>query len=407
MNIITPSALLADPILCDSSLLPPQGSTAFRNAFAKAQSFLSEQQQDAKISFLADGLPDDSFEYPKDVIKVIQDACKLHDLEVVLENPRGWMNGAGGSRHTRSLIMNIQMCLMQIGVPFVQRIVTSKNTFDKRETKPNQLCFSYHSADTELNDNPRVIRIKESYLPPYYTFNTTGFSGWGNLANDKSMFEESQRMPGPEAFEFVHNLRNETSRGLSKYAQPESVGAPIEGNYVFHPMQISDDTVMKLARIQAYDLLDHLIQTANETKINLVIKRHPRCKDDSTRDLLERAVSLRSPYVHLSNASINDLISHSQSVVVVNSGTGMEALIRGKPVYCVGHSDYHYIAHQVEQENQLKAAFEKPISRMDPLTEATFIQYYFQQYCVSACNPRAIQQRVVGAIARWIELQEN
>jgi hypothetical protein len=376
----------------------------------KVLTFIQKQNNTPEqTNFLEDGLPDAYYNFNKSELRDLQTACREHKLEVVLETPRGWMNGGGNSKFTRSLYMNISMMLNQLGIPTVGYVVTKEHSFLKRNVNSNQLCFAFHSADRELKENTSIIRIKESYLPPYYTFDATGFSGWAQLANDSNVFLKCLERDKVTAMRFVTDLRKRIFKNkVSKYAQPENYKRPTNTPFVFHPMQIdSDPVVMEHSYIPHRTLLENLIKLALETKVPLVIKRHPRCPNREIEKLLGELSARQSPLIIITDTSVIDLIRDSQAVVVINSGAGMEALVQGKPVYAAGHSEYSYVCHRVSEERDLKNAFLDPKSKTDPVTLAKFIDFYFNEYCVNASDPRHIQSHILRAIKRWATTRKN
>jgi capsule polysaccharide modification protein KpsS len=63
-------------------------------------------------------------------------------------------------------------------------------------------------------------------------------------------------------------------------------------------------------------------------------------------------------------------------VVTVNSGTGFEALLFGRPVLSCGRSDYHHLTTRVASLAELAAALDRPPPAPDRSTLARYALWY-------------------------------
>lgn len=111
-------------------------------------------------------------------------------------------------------------------------------------------------------------------------------------------------------------------------------------DFILVPLQIPRDyTIQNHSPITIKYFIDSLISWANEQQIHIGIKMHPHNRADYE---LQLAVdSGLSEYVHKVEGNIHELIKRSMGVFVINSGTGFESLIHGKPVATFGNCDYN------------------------------------------------------------------
>ncbi len=129
-----------------------------------------------------------------------------------------------------------------------------------------------------------------------------------------------------------------TSRKKPGAALSASVALP--DRYVFFPMQVSNDTQIVLnSHIDNIGALEYL---ARSVELPLVIKPHPAEYDINYIYDAVRSLAFRSLPV-LTNANTIGLIDGAESVVTINSTTGLEALILGKPVQFLAKSFYAHL----------------------------------------------------------------
>ncbi len=319
--------------------------------------------------------------------------------QVNVEQPIPWLKLTTdrSGNENRMMFSNLITILSQLNIPLQLTPVHGKTHAIPRFVNPDEVSLSWHS----IGDVPNIWRIKESYLPPYFTFDRSGFSGWAELSSSEKLFQSSRLIPKEEALAFVAELRDWINQnGVTKYAQVETAEDPLPAKYVFHAMQIPTDPVQHFARINYISLLKNLIRTANETGIPLVVKRHPLCKTPEVDQVIAKLE--QQPSVILTKGNIHDLIAGAQSVVVINSGVGIEALIQGKPVYSAGLSDYHWGTNSVDDEQDLKPAFLCPLPKLNYVEDAQFLTYYFKHYCMDASNPVSVEKHIVWTLREWL-----
>jgi capsular polysaccharide export protein len=108
-------------------------------------------------------------------------------------------------------------------------------------------------------------------------------------------------------------------------------------HFVFFPMQVSNDTqIMINSNTNNINALQFLIDSSDHP---LVIKPHPAEPDISyIFEKINKVSSTRKIYI--TNTNTLSLINSACSVVTINSTTGLESIIMGKPTTFLGQSLY-------------------------------------------------------------------
>lgn len=154
-----------------------------------------------------------------------------------------------------------------------------------------------------------------------------------------------------EAEDFVKELSDSLwTSGLSKCAQPEresTTDTPLVP-WILVPIQIPRDyTIIHHSPITVKYFIDSIQAWAEETHNHVVFKLHPFNKcDTDIKQAVEDALSSR--YVHKAEGNIHELIKRSAGLFVINSGTGFEGLIHGKPVATFGYCDYSRVTFNAD-----------------------------------------------------------
>ena len=177
---------------------------------------------------------------------------------------------------------------------------------------------------------------------------TVDTKGWG--------FDHSN-YPGCPGFPIEEDLECEewTERlsdhllktGVSKCQQPLETSQTPE-SFILVPIQTPRDyTIRHHSPVTVKYFIDSIQAWAVETKNHVAFKMHPFNTND--HDLIEAVdYGCQSRYVHKVEGNIHELIKRSRGLFVINSGTGFEGLIHGKPVATFGYSDYHRVTFNAD-----------------------------------------------------------
>ncbi|WP_250481592.1 hypothetical protein [Caballeronia sp. NCTM5] len=314
---------------------------------------------------------------------------------VEVEVPSAWCEHPLVGEPHRLFVANLFGILADLDAVVHTKYVRSGDDFVPRTT--NSVLFSYHS----VGDAPNVWRIKEGPLPYYFSFDRRGYSGWSEIAHSGDMYAQAQQMDLEEARRIVRKAREESvGRNVSKYPQPSISVSNLPSGFVFFPLQITSDTVLKLSRLDYFDVLDAAVRTAQERRQALVIKRHPLCTDEKMESALEKLRD--APFVTITEASVHQCLAGARSVLCCNSGVGFEALLHGKPVFSFGESDYNAAAERIARIEDVSSVFDAKTA-VTADTRDRFIAYFLTRYCFDARSSEQIAAKVRHAFvaAGW------
>jgi hypothetical protein len=313
---------------------------------------------------------------------------------VIIEKPISWMENKEIGPVVTSLYdelykeikeKNLQIQTVNI---FGHSITDNPIIFYNRTPNfnKNTLYLSYHTyGDHKKN----LWRIKESYIPNYFSIDSMGYSGFSYMASNQPQLMSSLNIDLDTANEFVSNtIKNLSINNESKYPQPEFNDIFTLQDYIFFPLQIDTDTVISLSYFDYYELILSIIN--NITDYPIVIKPHPKSKNINK---LLKIIQQSNANVIISDLSIHQLIQNALCCITINSGVGFECLLYGKPVLAFGKSDYDSCTticnHQKDINNRL---VEKTILSFDSAYVNKFLYYYLNYYCISIDNMYAIKK---------------
>lgn len=110
-------------------------------------------------------------------------------------------------------------------------------------------------------------------------------------------------------------------------------------SYVFLPLQVSGDTQLKLhSRVGNLEAIRRASIVAKERGCTLLVKPHPA--ETNAAELRSIAALQTELDFKLVAGNTTALIRNAASVITINSTVGLEALLYGKPVVCLGSSYY-------------------------------------------------------------------
>lgn len=294
---------------------------------------------------------------------------------IELEVPVPWLDHPIVGDAHRIYFSNLISVLAEMGATVSLRPLGFGCDLEPRSTTRTAL-ISHHS----IGDAKNVWRVKESAIPYYFSFDRKGYSGWAEFANQKQVLSLASRMDEAAVKSIMQSVRSETiERNESKYPQPVESDPDLPENCIFFPLQVLGDTVMKLCRVDYVAAIRMAADLAREYEIPLLIKRHPYCESSEIEDLLQELVK-SNPYVYRTDASVHQCIAHADVVLCCNSGVGFEALLHGKPVFSLGHSDYAAATDKIESLDDLKRVFRRDITITEAEREC-FVAYFLSEYC--------------------------
>lgn len=221
-------------------------------------------------------------------------------------------------------------------------------------------CKVYEQLETPLEkDREEWIKIADKKiavhkckrdLPDYDLFYmqmhmrnlfTLDFNGWGNDHSQNLSFN-ADAIGAVVAQDFCEKLSNKMlTSGMSKCDQAEVLDSNLPEKFILVPLQIPRDYVLQHhSPITVLQFIEAIIAYAAAAKVDVCFKLHPFNKSDHE---LIKAIDdglKSSPYIHKAEGNINDLIKKSVGLFVINSGTGFESILHGRPVATFGGCDY-------------------------------------------------------------------
>lgn len=250
--------------------------------------------------------------------------------------------------------------------------------------------ISYH---TYSSNSSRNIHIKESAFTGYFTIDTKGYSGWHSI-NDNSTLIENVQALNQDMANTYHEKLIETfiKKNISKYEQKDlETTLPLQ--FIFLPLQVYNDSVAQLAYINTIELLDFMVSYCQESKINLVVKRHPRCPNPFIEKKIQAYGNLF--HIHIVDSNIHELISKADLIVTVNSGVGFESILHLKPVITTGKCDYSSATLRTSSLLELKTALDT-FKNLDinNAYKIKFLYYYFSNHLFNKNDSIKLKERL-------------
>lgn len=164
----------------------------------------------------------------------------------------------------------------------------------------------------------------------------------------------------------IEALKIRALQGESKFPQPRKKIK--EKGFVFFAGQMERDESIKIhSKINVKTALEDTIRFCKENNLPLLIKPHPFETERYTQELVAKY-----KYGELVNANITSLLENCSTLITVNSGVGMEALLFNKPVIHYGYAEYSPVGTKVEQLTS--SAFSSDKTSLYP----QFITTYFK-----------------------------
>ncbi|AMH14553.2 hypothetical protein AL515_12100 [Citrobacter sp. FDAARGOS_156] len=319
----------------------------------------------------------------------------MNDLNRFYFDLPQWLGKSEGIH--RQFIGNFISCLHDEQLQVVLNPVSFPCYGLKRLAIKDSITFSFHSYNNDKN----VFSIKESPIYGLYSVDKNGYSGWADICvNFSSYIDKINKIDHDSAKSIIGEKREffrETK--LSKHQQPHNHVA-LPSNYLFFPMQVNSDSVTDHENISAMEALDYVAALAKKTNRKLVIKRHPMCKS--------RGVDAKIAYLLATNenvlsvdANIHELIEGSSAVIACNSGTSIEALIFGKPVYCFGRSEWYEATHKIEALEDFDAIFLNDTHSTMSVFQEKLIAYLLSEYWIQFDDIESIKEKIKYCISLY------
>lgn len=242
----------------------------------------------------------------------------------------------------------------------------------------------------------------QMHLRNLFTLDTDGWGFDHSACRTRFNNGEFRNMGVDESSTFVEELSNSLLRsGESKCEQPLTTDEMPNGA-ILVPIQIPRDYTIKYhSPITVKYFIESLQAWATEVGQEICFKMHPNNRCDIDLHAIVDEAARVSPYVHKVEGNIHELIKRSIGVFVINSGTGFEALVHGKPVATFGECDYNVVSYNADIR-RLDEARDFVYSYQESHNElaAKFVHYYCTKHAYDVRNPGDCKVRLMEYLRR-------
>ena len=204
----------------------------------------------------------------------------------------------------------------------------------------------HKSTDTFPVKGKEVRYYMQSVFPFQFYIDSKGFAG----GSSRYPFDYDWNLEIPHG-SFYTQMQARALAGESKFEQPPVGRVTIEGGeFVLFLCQIPhDETIKYHSNISVWESLKATLEATKTLNIPLIVKGHP--VNPGSMYPLQTLCKLYPHAQWIDNISIHDLIPKARAVVVVNSGTGMEAMLHKRPVVTFGRCEYDCVSNKATTDN--------------------------------------------------------
>lgn len=317
--------------------------------------------------------------------------------KIIVENPISWMDIAGIGSYVKIFYKNLLDVLKSYNVDLkIIDINFPTSAGPKYDRTPvfdhsDTLYISYHTYGDKV---PNLWRIKESYLPGFFTVDAKGFSGFSEFS-DTINYETIKQIDYNFANQFLEEIRNKTIKNnISKYPQNKFTNNKnTVKDFIFFPLQMDKDVVINLTKFDFYDLIELVCRNID---FPIVIKIHPYSLDMKPKIL--KIISKKNN-ISLTECSIHEIIPNCKCCITINSGVGFESLLHKKPVVTFGKSDYGMATQYCQNKEQIKNdLIHECINNYNSINTTKFLYHYLNNYCFyynDICNLKLKIQNII------------
>ena len=205
---------------------------------------------------------------------------------------------------------------------------------------PHKEAHSFPIPDIENID---VRYYHQTVFPWRFYIDKEGWAGGASVTG-----EDIMNMGTSSSYNY-DQLRKYTLSGGTKFAQPterKELPEYVPESYVLFPCQIPhDETIKYHSKVSVEQALGYTIYQCRQEKKFLIVKGHP-VNPGSMEPL--RKICSQQGILYVDDMSIHQLLERAETVVCVNSGTGMESLLQRKNVITFGDCEYNIVTRRIE-----------------------------------------------------------
>ncbi|HEV2853853.1 MAG TPA: hypothetical protein VHC97_13710 [Thermoanaerobaculia bacterium] len=247
----------------------------------------------------------------------------------------------------------IRDCLLELGHEVVEQ------EWDDGPDDLRGAALRIHPHATRREKPDGSLFFKEMHLPGLFTVDSFG---WGVEHSRMGSRPDLSAVDPDEARERVLALRDAfLASGLSRLPQPDPGSVenePPNGDFILVPLQRPHDYVIENhSPIPLLGFLNAVADWAERRGRRVALKLHPSnlLLDPEIVEAARRRARPGGP-VSLVAGNIHHLIDAAQGIFVINSSTGFESLLHGKPVATFGSCDYQWATFRADASDLDAAA---------------------------------------------------
>jgi hypothetical protein len=231
---------------------------------------------------------------------------------------------------------------------------------------------------------------------------TIDTNGWGADNSQLSRRAECKDEDSDISTKFCEELsKSLIASGESKCPQPTKTDEMPNG-CILVPVQIPRDyTIKHHSPITVKYFIESICAWANETGQEVAFKMHPNNKCDIDLHMIVEDEANRSPLIHKVEGNIHALIKNSLGIFVINSGTGFESLIHGRPVCTFGTCDYSCVTFNADVRRFDDALeFIRSYSDENRRLGYQFVHWYHKKYAYDVRDKDECKRRLIEYLRR-------
>jgi len=199
-------------------------------------------------------------------------------------------------------------------------------------------CMIYvpHSEKSIWGGGDNCRYYMQTVFPWLFTIDK---KGWGGGSSYKEWFDPAKETENGS----YKSMQEYIEKGNTKFKhlQPETEWEPKE-EYVFMPLQLPhDETIKYHSDVTVPEVVKAMCEWADNGGKKVVFKGHP--VNIGSMEPLVEIINQYKNVQYVTDVDINEGIKKSLAVYVVNSGTGQESMLHGKPVVTFGRCDYEAV----------------------------------------------------------------
>lgn len=334
----------------------------------------------------------------------------MRPRRIILEYPDPWLVNSNDGDRTKIFFDNVLRAICLTRIPVTLKLVPFNSQDYERVILQDEICFSYHYyipfSKRKNHQYTGIYSLKEAPISSYYSIDRYGFSGWSSICNSSDFSQQINDIDISDAENTIAETKDRfLLSGESKYTQKSLDKDLVKGEYVFFPLQVQNDPVSELSPFTGIQLLKKAAEVAKEKNIKLVVKRHPFCKQDAVVFTLNDIIN-NNPWVEISDANIHLLNKNAKSVIAVNSGASLEALIIGSRVYNSGLSEWWDAVNHIESLDDVEKAFIDKENELDDY-QKKLIAFLIKNFWVHNSDFNSIRDHINRCIDEFDNNNQN